>query len=157
MPFFPTSPSFSSSRRSRIMTQSKSYFPLSRQSKKPFFMSQFRGRRIETAGTFTSRHRAMGRRGGFPELPTGHDWRAELLTLSRDAPPERAAPGDTHIEKSGSPRVATERDVQARGTTEIPPQVVRSLQFHDARAEASSDKHVHGRHTARPHRSCCLA
>ena len=44
-------------------------------------MSQFRDGRIETANSFTKRHGAMGRRGGFPEPPTGHDWRAELLTL----------------------------------------------------------------------------
>ncbi len=45
----------------------------------PFFLGQSEkgAGKIESAGPFSTRHRELGRRAGFPEPPTVHDWRAE--------------------------------------------------------------------------------
>ena len=45
---------------------------------KPFYKSQS-AEKIETAGAFSNRLRALGFRAGYPKPPTVHDFRAEGL------------------------------------------------------------------------------
>jgi hypothetical protein len=51
---------------------------------KPFYLAQSSkgAAKIESAGSFSARHRDLGLRAGFPQPPTIHDWRAEGLFLT---------------------------------------------------------------------------